>query len=88
MTNLVHENEQLGNTIHSLLGLLQQEGVPIPANLTLPQLRYPGSTVAGSSPSECSEASIVNSVASPQKRAHVRVADLDPTELGVEFVLT
>ncbi|KAJ4416167.1 hypothetical protein N0V82_006927 [Gnomoniopsis sp. IMI 355080] len=88
MMKLVQDNEQLGNTIHSLLGLLQQQGLPIPPGLTIPQLRHPVSTVTGTSPTECSEASIVNPVASPSRRARICVADLDPTELGVEFVLT
>lgn len=86
---LLQENEQLGATIHSLLGQLQQQGTQIPANLALPQPPMPNSTTfAYSSPSESSEATLVHTIASVPSREKVCVADVDHTELGVEFVLT
>lgn len=86
---LLQENEQLDATIHSLVGLLQQHGTQIPADLALPPPHTPCNTgFSYSSPSECSEATMVNSIASPPSRRKVCVADVDHTELGVEFVLT
>lgn len=85
---LLQENEQLGATIHSLMGLLLQQGTPIPGDIYLPQLSPPANMLAGSSPSAWSDSTFVNSAASPPSRRHVCVADVDPTGLGVDFVLT